>query len=563
LLPMPDVPVALKTTCSHAGDLNPGLALGVESVDQTMTPGEGGVFSRRARMPTFVRRGREHASQPLTIFLGMCLSMLVGIVFQGYLASRLGTGLTVDTFYLGTTVPTLLATIVLGSAANALMRLAVSNPGLLRFCDRGAVPFRLVWISLAVSVGVGALGLALMLGVLPVFQAKLRTGVGELLLLTTPVPLMALVAAIGAVRALARRRFVIGTYGGAVNGVGLLVGALLLSGGGLGAPKLGVAVDCGYLLQVLFVWSVLRSDTHRDIAAPRASDGDVIARRATRMFLLLAGASAVYKSQPLVERLVGEALGAGIPAALGYAEKITVGLTQLAVFGFSLAALPLLSQSLHERRPREAISRLQFALAATFASVCAVVAFGLVSSDDLVRVFYERGAFGRHSAAMTNVLVLCALPSVACGALAGPLVSLWYADGRVRQVAGIGLCGFLAGTGATVVLVLILGYRGIVLGTGVGYLLTFAIFATRAKTVLTEWSWRAVFARFGPAMAVTASTVMGVSIISRLLIGGSSASLSLSLTYLTVRLAILLLASFGTLVLLTRRHSPPTYVTRP
>jgi putative peptidoglycan lipid II flippase len=280
----------------------------------------------------------------------------------------------------------------------------------------------------------------------------------------------------------------------------------------------------------------------------------MLARRATNLFLLLAGASAIYKSQPLVERLVGEALGTGIPAALGYAEKITTGLTQVAVFGFSIAVLPSLSRDLYNRQSRQAVARLQFALLATFASAAAVVAFGLVSAGELVRVFYERGAFGTDSAAVTHVLVLGALPSVAFGALAGPLVSLWYAAGRIRAVAGIGLSGFVVGTTATVVLALVLGYPGIVLGTAVGYAITFAIFAGTARRVLAEWSWRRFLRQFGIAMGVTGGAVAIVSIGSRLIVTATSSSPLVDLLCLATRLAAVLLVAFGTLIYMTRRR---------
>jgi peptidoglycan biosynthesis protein MviN/MurJ (putative lipid II flippase) len=194
--------------------------------------------------------------------------------------------------------------------------------------------------------------------------------------------------------------------------------------------------------------------------------------------------------------------------------------------------------------------------------MCAVVVFGLLSSDELVRVFYERGSFGTHAAATTHVLVLCALPSVAFGALAGPLVSLWYADNRVRRVVRIGLFGFVAGTGATVALVILLGYEGIPLGTGVGYLLTFALFAVRTSTVLLEWSWRQALTRYGPAMLATAAAVTSVGFVGRSLLVTTSATIGMSLVSLASQLTLLLLVAFGTLTLVARQQSRPSSLER-
>jgi peptidoglycan biosynthesis protein MviN/MurJ (putative lipid II flippase) len=475
--------------------------------------------------------------------------MLIGIGFQSFLASRLGTGNNADAFYLGTTIPTLFATAFLGSGPSALIRVATETPGLLRLGNY--VPRRLLLLSFAFSGVMIVGGVSLLVG-LPLSDAPARHGAGQFLLLAVPVPPLALLASIGAVLALARQHFVIATYGGAVNGIGLLVMAVILSPLGLGPPELAIAVDCGYLLQLGLVVYTLRSANRSSGENPNGRAG--LERRVALAFVLLAGASAVYKSQPLIERTAGAFLGSGLPASLGYADKITSGLMQLAVFGFALAALPLLSGDLAARAADRAVTRLQGALAATVVSVAAVVFFGLAFSGDLVRCFYQRGAFSAHDAYITHQLVLFALPSVALGALAGPVVSAFYAAGRVRQVALIGLGGFIAGTAATGALAAVVGYRGIVLGTGVSYAFTFTIFASRIGSILKGWSWRAFISTSGPAIAGGVVTAAVVSFAIRRLFIAAPATLLVYLFSLAITLGVILTASFGAFLLLRWRR---------
>jgi putative peptidoglycan lipid II flippase len=451
----------------------------------------------------FERIRRRHS---VVIFGGMCLSMAIGVVMQSFLANEVGTARAADVYYLGSTVPTLIAIAVLGSAANALVRYAVSDESVLDLRVRESVARRLVPYACAVSLGVATAG-----AMLAVAGGEHRA-LGIFVLLTTPVPVLVLAAASGAVVAMSRDDFIRGTYGNAVNGMGLLVAAVALSRGGLTAWKLALALDVGYACQLAFVAPALIR-----IRSVKGPVDAAVATAARQSFVVLAAASIVYKAQPLVERSVGAALGNGVPAALGYADKIASGLGQLAIFGFALASLPAMARHLNERDFEAASSRLVDALSATAASTIAVLAFGWTSANQLVRLFYERGAFGPHAATMTSTLVACSLPTIAFGAAAGPLVSLHYAAGRARWVTKVGIAGFATGTAATIVLASLIGYPGIVIGTGVGATTTFAVFVHRVPDVLPDWSWRRWVHAVGPRlMSVAIATVTAALLVALL-----------------------------------------------
>jgi peptidoglycan biosynthesis protein MviN/MurJ (putative lipid II flippase) len=161
------------------------------------------------------------------------------------------------------------------------------------------------------------------------------------------------------------------------------------------------------------------------------------------------------------------------------------------------------------------------------------------SAPDLVRVLYERGAFGAHAASTTQALVYFALPTVAFGALAGPLVTLNYAAGRVPFVVRVGLFGFVIGGLSTVLLAHIIGYRGIVLGTATGASLTFVVFAGTVNSVLDGWSWRGYFRAYGSRLLVVVAAlgICALAIREALPVPHSSSSAA-QLAVLALRLSV-------------------------
>jgi len=498
-------------------------------------------------------RERSFASQSVVIFVGIALSMGIGMAFQSYVAFKLGTSSAADAFYLAVTVPTIVATVILGTATNALMRSVVESPGSASFGSR-SIGRRLVALAAPVSVAVAVAGVV-MLAIDPSSGSSGKLGqIGLFFAITSPVPLLATVAGLGSVAALARRHVIRGTWGGAVNGLGLLAAALMLGADGLSTTDLALSVDVGYLLQMGFISRPLWPKVEIDPPSPDA------VRRSVLGFAVLAGASTVYKSQPIVERLTGVGLGAGVPAALGYAEKFTSGLTLLAAFGFTLATLPAISTSLAVGAHGDAVARLRSALTATATTTATTVAFALISASDLVRILYERGAFGRTAATMTTSLVLWSLPTVVFGALAGPMAAAAYADRRIRRVAATGLAGFVVGTAATVAFSILIGYRGIVVGTAVGSGVTFFAFASRLAEVLPGWSWRSFFVETGARIGLVILSVVVTAGVCSIAVHVAPHTTVEELGLTALRFALLLTVGTVALVFLRRPRGRSTAV---
>lgn len=489
------------------------------------------------------KRERSLGGQSTIVFGGLALSIALGIVLQSYLASKLGTSKLADVFFLGTTVPTLIATATLGSASSALIRYATDTPETLDPRRPGTAGRTLLKLSLVVSAGIIVVGALFRFDVIRYSDNAETDQLGTFLLLTAPIPPLVACSAVGGVLALAHKRFFRAAWGGAVNGAALLTAAVIFGRGGLSAENLAIAVVLGYVAQLMFVVPAYRwaGDPGRVIDLRQA-------RAATTGVLLLLGASAIYKSQPLIERAVGTVVGSGVPAALGYQDKITAGLTQLAVFGFAFAAMPSISRDFAASDLDRATKRLVATIVATFTASAVVLAFAITSAGEIVRVLYERGSFSSASTELTQTLVLFSLPSVFFGAMAGPLVSVAYANKRVREVVRIGIAGFVVGTSMTIVLGLTVGPEGIVAGTAVGFAVTFVLFATRVKVSLPLWSWPALVRDQGRDVAVVAAAVSVAALMCSFIPLSREDSTILSLLILGARLVVIASAGFGALL---------------
>lgn len=314
---------------------------------------------------------------------------------------------------------------------------------------------------------------------------------GSFLLAVSLVPILVSLSAIGAVSALGKEKMLLATWGYAVNGAGLLAAVVLLSSGQEPTTMiLAIGINVGYLCQLALVGSQL--SWRPDYEVPDR----VTSKLATRGVLILFLASLFYKAQPLIERSVGAVLGNGIPATLGYVDKVTQGFTQCAVFGFAIASLPLLSRHMASGDDHRAGLGLGKSVAGTAAVTVLVCSIALATAGRVVELLYGRGAFDPGDVQLATDLLRISVLSVFFGALAAPLVASFYAGNRITTVIWVGLQGFLVSIIGTSVLAWLIGAQGIVLGTACGFAYTFLCFAFLAQTTLDFWTWGVWWTRF-------------------------------------------------------------------
>lgn len=426
------------------------------------------------------------------VFAGTIFSMLLGLALQVFLASRLGASQVADVFYLGSTLPSVFAVAILSSSSNGLIRVAVEDPPSLNLgSGRNAARTLLICGLVGTFIFVLAATTCLRFDELGLIQDLGGRSLGWFLLIVSPVPVLVATASIGAVVALSEERMLLATWGGAVNGLGLLVSVLWLSGGQPSTVDLAVGVDIGYLCQLALVASQLK---------PRQgghSIGDKRLRQAKTGVLFLFAASLFYKAQPLIERFVGSMLGEGIPALLGYVDKVAQGYSQCAVFGFAVASLPLLSKHMAGGDDRGASKSLGQSLAGTAMVTALVVPVAVATALQVIQVLYGRGKFGQDDVELATHLLQFSSISVAFGALAAPLVASLYASGKVRSVVSIGIQGFAVSVVGTSLLAWLLGPNGVVLGSASGFGYTFIRFALMLEHEFGFWSWNEWWNRHG------------------------------------------------------------------
>ena len=146
------------------------------------------------------------------VFAGTALSLIFGLALQIYLASRLGVSSVADVFYLGSTFPTVFAVAILSSSSNGLIRTVVERPGSLALGGRKTPARSLMACGFAGTATIALLGL--------LFLASGDDGLlgnsggrplGSFLLAVSLVPILATLAAIGAVSALSKEKMLLAT----------------------------------------------------------------------------------------------------------------------------------------------------------------------------------------------------------------------------------------------------------------------------------------------------------------------------------------------------------------
>jgi len=426
------------------------------------------------------------------VFAGTTLSLVLGLALQIYLASRLGVSSVADVFYLGSAFPALFAVAILSSSSNGLIRTVVERPGSMAIGVKRTPARSLMACGLGGTATIALLGVLLLVSGNDGILGNSGGGqLGSFLLAVSLVPILVTLAAIGAVTALSKEKMLRATWGYAVNGIGLLATVVLLSGGKPTTMILALGINVGYLCQLALVWPHLR--WHSD-SPPLESTA---AKLATKGVLILFLASLLYKSQPLTERTVGAVLGDGVPATLGYVDKVTQGFTQMAVFGFAVASLPLLSRHMTLGDGHRASLSLGKSVAGTAVVTVLICAITIATAGGVITLLYGRGEFDQSDVLVATQLLRISVLSIFFGALAAPLVASLYASNQITAVVWIGLQGFLISLGSTLLLAWVFGTDGIVLGTACGFAFTFFRFAYRVQSHLDFWSWGVWSHRFG------------------------------------------------------------------
>ena len=454
----------------------------------TPTPGEDGHGGRRARSggdrtaaprtaPTAGSHSARLARSAGAIGAATLVSRLLGLVRDQVLAYLFGAGNAMDAFNVAARIPNLLRELFAEGAMSAAF-----VPTFMRRLTKGgrAEAWQLGNQLLnALAVVTGALVVAGIAFADPLVRLLAGSyaevpGKLELTVLLTRIlmPFLTLVAVAAALMGMLKSldRFFVPALSPAMYNVGIIAGGALLVPlmPGLGLdPVAGIAVGAllGAFGQVALQAPALRREGFRYRAILDPYDAGL------RHMLRLMGpgtlAGAAVQINLLVNTVLATGQGTGAVTWLRFAFQLMY--LPIGLFGVSIAAATLPVVSRHAAREeldgiREAVSRaLRLMLAVNVPATVGLMVLGA----PIVQLVLERGAFTPADTAATAAALVFYAPGLAGYSAVRIAVPCFYALGSSLTPACISMSAVALNLVLNVILVQIMGYRGLALGTSI------------------------------------------------------------------------------------------------
>jgi putative peptidoglycan lipid II flippase len=229
----------------------------------------------------------------------------------------------------------------------------------------------------------------------------------------------------------------------------------------------------GGIGQILLQWPALRRDGFR--YEPRLDPGDPWLREIIRLMIPAVVGLAAVQINVFVNSWLATGLGTGAVSWLDYAFRLMY--MPIGLFGISIATAALPGISAHaatndEAGLRGAVStglRMMLML-----NIPATVGL-LVLATPIVKLIFEHGRFTSSDTAATAAALACYAPGLV-GYSAVKLISpAFYAMGNSRTPVIASAASVLFNIGLNLILVRILGHRGLALGTAMAALVNATI----------------------------------------------------------------------------------------
>lgn len=190
-----------------------------------------------------------------------------------------------------------------------------------------------------------------------------------------------------------------------------------------------------------------------------------------RLALPLMAGGVMASLAPVVEQLIAFRLGPGAVSLLSYGNKVPAAVNSLLLTAIGIIALPHFAE-LISRQEWNPYRKLYLRLSGIVFGIGAIVAItGMIFSEDIVRLLFERGAFSRSDTLETAAvmrayllqlpfLLLAMLSVRALAAMGKTLAMTWISAGQMILAGGLaylfsahfGVVGVALGTTVAVVL---------------------------------------------------------------------------------------------------------------
>ena len=421
-------------------------------------------------------------------------SRVLGLVRDVVLANFFGAGDAMDAFRIAFRIPNVVRDLFAEGALSAA--LVPTFTRVLAIGDRQAVwrlASNVISLLLLVSGGVIVIGVLFAEPLVELYAGGFRSVPGkiELTIRLTRVmfPFLAMVAIAAVMMAMlnALRRFFVPALSPAMFNVATIICAVIAVPM---SPRLGIepifAIAAGTLLgglgQILLQWPALRREGFR--YHPVLDTRDPWLREIGRLMVPSVAGLAAVQINLFVNSWLAAGLGTGAVSWLDYAFRLMY--MPIGLFGISIAtaSLPTISghaASGNDPGMRHAVSSgLRMMLMLNVPATVGLV----VLATPIVRLIYEHGRFTSLDTAATAAALMCFAPGLV-GYSAVKLVSaVFYAMGnsRIPMLASAASVAF--NVTLNLLLVRVLGHRGLALGTAAAALLNAALLITLLRTRL-------------------------------------------------------------------------------
>lgn len=263
----------------------------------------------------------------------------------------------------------------------------------------------------------------------------------------------------------ARRSHIIPTLAAASINLFYIPAALFLAGR-YGIWAIIGALFADIIFQVVFLYiSVFRQGQRYrpafDIYNPRL-------HKTIRLAIPSVAASATTQLNELVDRTISSSLPTGSVSAYSYAMRLAGFVPGIIFSTFLSVFMPRMSERSANKDKSGALDlmwRTVEILLSVALPVCAITTF---MRTEIVRIVFERGAFGEESTAQVGLVLMFYIWIIVISAVSGPISNTFLAWQDTKGMVFRGALSVAVNTGFSILLAQYYGIIGIALGTLLG-----------------------------------------------------------------------------------------------
>jgi putative peptidoglycan lipid II flippase len=242
---------------------------------------------------------------------------------------------------------------------------------------------------------------------------------------------------------------------------------ILIVSGGTSIWAMVAAVLAGGICNMTLQWVMARKMGYLLLPSkPDMSDPEL--RRALALFLPYAAGLSLNQINPVVSRMLGSFLGAGVISALNYADRIIQLPLGLFVIAISQAVLPMMSRLVEDDKDDSRVfmrDALRFNLFVVLPSAFALI----LLASPIVHMLLFRGAFDEWAWTTTSGALACyaaGLPGMACNSV---IMRALYARRLPNAAVGVTAFTVCVNLLAGFLLMTRFSYMGLAAGTSCAF----------------------------------------------------------------------------------------------